>query len=95
MQTMLIGASDVHYKKDGKQKQFYVLRCLAPVKSYKNSETEKLGYEQKELFVTQRIYEQAKALKSFPIEVELKCETDPFKRRVDITSIDVLNQVAA
>lgn len=90
---MLIGASNVHYKdkKTKEPKQFYVIRCLVPVKNYKNTETQKHGYEQQELFVRQEIYEQAKGLvNSLPIEVELKCETDPFKRRVDITGIQVL-----
>lgn len=87
MQTYLIGASDVHYKKDDQDKQFYVLRCLVPVKNYANTSSEALGYEQKELFVDQDVYEQAKAVKCYPTQVELNCESDPFKLRVRVTNL--------
>jgi hypothetical protein len=91
MKSILVGASDVRYQKNGQQKQFYVLRCLASVKSYKDSGSEKLGYEQKELFVKQAVHEQAKAIKRYPAEVELSCDTDPFKGRVNVTSLQLVS----
>ena len=91
MKTTLIGAADIHYEKEGQKRQFYVLRCLAPSKSYRNSETETLGFEQKELFVDADIYGQVKDIKGFPIEVEIMNETDLFMKSVNVTGIRVLS----
>jgi hypothetical protein len=94
MQTYLVGASDVRYKKEGEAKQFYVLRCLIPVKNYSDSLSKNLGYEQKELFVDQGVYEQAKSVKRYPVPVDLSCETDPFKNRVRVTNLKVVDKAA-
>jgi hypothetical protein len=91
MKTTLIGAADIHYEKEGQKRQFYVLRCLAPAKNYGKSKTENLGLEQKELFVEAGIYAQAKAIKNFPVEVEVVTQTDLFINRVEVQSIRLLS----